>query len=391
MKALIRIFSLFLALNFITWIAPQKASAQFSLDFQLFYDDLSPYGDWVDNSDYGYVWLPNVSRGFTPYGTNGHWIYTYAGWTWVSNYSWGWAPFHYGRWFYDSYYGWLWAPDNEWGPGWVTWRRSNDYYGWAPIGPGISINIAYSNDYYLPYNEWTFVRNRDFGRTNISNYYINSTNYTTIINNTTVINNIQVDNSSSVRYNSGPDRNEVQRRTGTTFTPVTLKERNNPGQNLSNGELQIYKPRVERNNNNERKPAPKRVVNKNDVKPVSERNAEAPTQRGNQPVKQQRQQKEQPIRQQPQQRQQKEQPVRQQPQQRQPDKQPVRQQPQQRQPDKQPEKQQPQQRQPEKQPVRQQPQKPVKKKRNEGPGKQQPPQQEQPTRGNKHDSTGNNN
>lgn len=287
MKALIKSFTLFLVLNSVTWLAPQKLSAQVSIDFQVFYDDLSPYGDWVDNSDYGYVWIPNVSRGFSPYNTNGHWIYTYAGWTWVSNYSWGWAPFHYGRWFYDSYYGWVWAPDNEWGPGWVTWRRSDDYYGWAPIGPGISINIAYSNGYNLPYNQWTFVRNRDFGRTNITNYYISSSNYTTIINNSTVINNIQVDNSSNVRYNSGPDRTEVQRQTGTTFAPVTLKERNSPGQNLSNGELQIYKPRVERSNGDGRKAVPSKVISTKDVKPVSQRNAETQPQKNIQPTKQQ--------------------------------------------------------------------------------------------------------
>lgn len=22
------------------------------------------------------------------------------------------------------------------GPGWVSWRRSDDYYGWAPLEPG---------------------------------------------------------------------------------------------------------------------------------------------------------------------------------------------------------------------------------------------------------------
>ena len=181
MKAMTKVFILFLGLNAVTWIAPQKASAQLSIDFQIFYDDLSPYGNWVDNSDYGYVWSPDVYSGFSPYSTNGYWIYTYAGWTWVSNYSWGWAPFHYGRWFYDNNYGWAWAPDNEWGPGWVTWRSSDDYYGWAPIGPGISIDIAYGNGYNLPYNQWTFVRNGDFGSTNINNYYISTTNNTTII------------------------------------------------------------------------------------------------------------------------------------------------------------------------------------------------------------------
>jgi len=186
MKAINKIVILFFVLNFGTLVAPQKAAAQVSINFQIFYDNLSPYGNWVNNSNYGYVWIPEVSSGFTPYATNGYWVFTNVGWTWVSNYPWGWAPFHYGRWYNDPSDGWVWVPDNEWGPGWVSWRRSNDYYGWAPIGPGISFEIAYSSGYNLPYNQWTFVRDRDFGRTNITNYYINNSNNVTIIKNPTI-------------------------------------------------------------------------------------------------------------------------------------------------------------------------------------------------------------
>src|ERR1700749_3701227 len=64
---------------------------------QVFYDELSPYGQWIDYPDYGYVWQPNVDADFRPYETNGYWAYSDYGWTWVSNYSWGWATFHYGR------------------------------------------------------------------------------------------------------------------------------------------------------------------------------------------------------------------------------------------------------------------------------------------------------
>ena len=120
MKAISKIFILFLVVNLITLMAPQKTIAQVSVNFQIFYDNLSPYGNWIDNPDYGYAWVPNVSNNFTPYHTNGYWVYTNVGWTWVSNYSWGWAPFHYGRWLHDSYYGWVWVPGDEWGPGWVT-------------------------------------------------------------------------------------------------------------------------------------------------------------------------------------------------------------------------------------------------------------------------------
>ncbi|MFV8390545.1 DUF6600 domain-containing protein [Flavobacterium sp. LB1P71] len=284
MKATAKIFILFLAVNSVILMIPQKAAAQVSINFQIFYDDLSPYGYWIDTPKYGYAWVPNVSAAFIPYRTNGYWVYTNVGWTWVSNYSWGWAPFHYGRWYYDPYHEWIWIPGYEWGPGWVIWRRSEGYYGWAPIGPGISISIAYGSGYRLPYNYWTYVRDRDFGRTNIYNYYVPSSNNVTIINNSTVINNIQRDYSTQVRYNAGPNRTEVQNRIGKTISTVTLRERNRPGQNLSNRELHIYRPRVEKRRASEREPAPSKVVPLKDVKPAGQRTQ---PRRGNQPVRQQ--------------------------------------------------------------------------------------------------------
>ncbi len=292
-----------LMLGISTLITPQKASAQVSVSFQVFYDELSPYGTWVDNSDYGYVWIPNVAPGFTPYGTNGYWVFTDEGWTWVSNYSWGWAPFHYGRWYTDAIYGPIWVPDNEWGPGWVTWRRSDDYYGWAPIGPGVSISLAYSDGYNIPHHHWTFIRNRDFGGRDINNHYVNSSNNVTIINNTTVINNTRVDKTRNVTYNQGPDRMEVEKRAGKSIAPIAIRESNKPGQNMDKDQLQLYKPQVQKNNTAERKSAPSKVEALKDVKPAAQRNTESPSQKQNQlnkeePSNQQRnnkQNKEQPT------------------------------------------------------------------------------------------------
>jgi hypothetical protein len=283
-----------------------------TVSFQVFYDNLSPYGSWVDNSQYGYVWVPRVSHGFTPYGTNGYWIFTDEGWTWVSNYSWGWAPFHYGRWFYDSYYGWIWVPDNEWGPAWVIWRRSEGYYGWAPIAPGISIDFAYSNGYHLPNNWWRFVRDRDFGRTDINNYYVSTTSYTTIITNSTVINNFREDRTRNVRYNVGPDRTEVEGRAGKTFTPIAIKESSRPAPDLRKDQLEIYRPQVQKNISAEQEPVPSKVVGWKRIQPMKQQ----PTQQ--QPTKQQ--QTKQPQTQQPQTQQQptQQQPTQQQPTQRQP-------------------------------------------------------------------------
>jgi hypothetical protein len=267
MKTKIKIISLFLILNIGTWITSQKAYAQVSVSFQVFYDELSPYGYWVDYPAYGYVWVPNVAPGFTPYATNGYWVFTDAGWTWVSNYPWGWAPFHYGRWYSDPMYGPMWVPDNEWGPGWVTWRRSEGYYGWAPMGPGSGYNV--------PNDGWRFVRDRDFGRRDINNYYVNSSGNTTIINNSTVINN-----------DKGPERTEVEKHVGKTITPIAIKESSKPSQNLSNDQLQIYRPQVQKNSSTGTKPAPSKVTSLKELKPATERNAETPPQKANQPAKQ---------------------------------------------------------------------------------------------------------
>lgn len=269
----LRIFAILVVLIAGAWIVPQETFAQQGNEnYQLFYDQLSPYGMWVNNPDYGYVWLPNVDASFSPYATNGHWIYTEDGWTWISDYPWGWATFHYGRWAYDNVYGWLWVPGNEWGPAWVSWRSSPGYYGWAPLGPGISIDIAFGSNYHEQNDRWIFVRDRNFTSPNISNYYINRTKNITIINNSRVIVNTRKGNTRNVTYIAGPQRKDVQRFIRTPVKSVPIREINQPGQHLSNGMLQIYRPQVSKVNNNVHKPAPSKVMRLNEVKPLAERN-----------------------------------------------------------------------------------------------------------------------
>lgn len=115
-----------------------EASAQEARDIDSFYEDLSPYGDWVEHPDNGYVFIPTgVSPDWRPY-TVGQWIWTEEyGWYWESEEPFGWATFHYGRWGYDDDYGWYWVPGDEWAPAWVNWRDSEDdsVTGWAPIAP----------------------------------------------------------------------------------------------------------------------------------------------------------------------------------------------------------------------------------------------------------------
>ncbi len=255
-------------------IFTKQASAQKPyISFQVFYDQLSPYGQWVDYPNYGYVWIPDAGSDFSPYSTRGHWIMTEYGMTWLSDYSWGWAPFHYGRWNYDNSYGWFWVPDTEWGPAWVSWRRANGYYGWAPMGPGISISASFGRGYNNQNDHWTFVSDRYIDRSDINRFYVNRTDQDRIIRSSSVINNTYVDRGRNATYISGPTKDDVQKVTGRKVTPVAIQENNKPGQDLSNGQLRIYRPQVIKSNNQTQMPAPSRVVNLKDVKSPSERNA----------------------------------------------------------------------------------------------------------------------
>jgi hypothetical protein len=270
----LKIFALLMAISAGALMMPQGACAQrASVSFQVFYDQLSPYGMWVSYPNYGYVWIPSGHPGFSPYATAGHWVFTDDGWTWVSDYPWGWAPFHYGRWDYDNAYGWFWVPDNEWGPAWVSWRRSPGYYGWAPLGPGISVSVAFGGNYHERNERWIFVKEGDIARPDIGRHYVNRTNNTTIINNSTVIMNTRKDDKRNVTYVAGPERDEVQRVTHTTVKSVAIRDADQPGHHLSSGELQIYRPQVQKTDGNGQNPAPAKVIKLNDVKPAAERNA----------------------------------------------------------------------------------------------------------------------
>src|ERR1700754_735102 len=219
--------------------------------FQSFYDQLSPYGQWIQDPDYGYVWLPDVNADFKPYATNGNWVYTDEGWTWDSGYPWGWAAFHYGRWFFQDGYGWMWIPGTEWAPAWGSWRNSDEYYGWAPMGPNVSFDVAYGGGYAPPTYYWNFVPHRYIASPQVNNYYVRETNKSTIINQTTVIRNTTVMNRPrNSRYGGGPDAGEVGRYSGSAVRPLVIRESRTPGERADNGNLTIYRPRVNGSDNN---------------------------------------------------------------------------------------------------------------------------------------------
>lgn len=254
MKDLLKKVALLLSLTLVlVGIDNRQASAQGGqVSFQIFYDELSPYGDWVNDPQYGYVWIPYVDRDFRPYVSNGYWVNTEYGNTWYSDYEWGWAPFHYGRWFHSNRYGWAWVPGYEWGPAWVSWRQGGGYYGWAPLTPGIQIGIGVN----LPINLWVFVPHRYVLSPRWHNYYRPGYRYRNIYNRTTIINNTYIYNNN--RYYSGPSRRNLERYTRGRVPVRHLASATRPGRSqLSSRSLSLYRPNVRRDQHNAR---PSRVV-----------------------------------------------------------------------------------------------------------------------------------
>jgi hypothetical protein len=220
------------------------------VSYQTFYDELSPHGRWVDYPGHGYVWVPDAGPDFRPYSSNGHWVYSedYE-WIWVSDYDWGWAPFHYGRWDHDPYYGWYWVPGYEWSPAWVAWRDGGDYYGWAPIRPGINISINFNiGGYAPPIDFWCFAPRRYITYPRIYDYCVPYRQNTTIINHTTIIvNNFRY--GGSYGFRSGPRRYDAERYAG-RINPVRLRQSGNPGRTtFRNNEVSVYRPNVRRESN----------------------------------------------------------------------------------------------------------------------------------------------
>jgi len=218
-----------------------QPNGQMPVGFNDFYNQLSPYGTWVNMAPYGPVWVANVPN-FQPYYSNGYWAYTNYGWTWVSNYSWGWAPFHYGRWGHNSRYGWYWVPGYAWGPAWVAWSSSADMYGWAPLMPGMNFGVSLSVNLF-PSSYWTFMPGRYMGMNNIGSYYVNRSRNVTIIKNTTIINNYGTNPENNRRYTMGPNTSDVQRYTGRAVQSMRVTSvSDNKSTGISDNELRVYRP-----------------------------------------------------------------------------------------------------------------------------------------------------
>jgi len=245
-----------------------------SISMQSFYDELSPYGDWIYTYDYGYVWRPYFDNpyAFRPYSSGGNWAYTEYGWTWVSDYRWGWAPFHYGRWYFDDYMGWMWIPGYEWAPAWVSWGSYNDYYGWAPMGPNIYVSVNFN--WFAPDPWWTFVPRRHFCSPHWHSYIYDRPVHVT---NITQINNIYYNDNRSYRnennWFNGPRVSDVERYGNTRVRQMKVVDTERPDRTLArNGQVSVYRPTVDRNRNESRPAEYRNAENARSSSRISQQN-----------------------------------------------------------------------------------------------------------------------
>ncbi|HEY0193648.1 MAG TPA: DUF6600 domain-containing protein, partial [Kofleriaceae bacterium] len=132
----------------------------------VFYDQLEPYGTWVDEPDVGRVFVPDGDN-YQPYH-NGHWQYTNLGFVWNSSEPHAWATAHYGRWAYSNNYSrWYWSPDTQWGPAWVDWRQTGNDFGWAPMAPAVVIRAGWQP----PVESWHYCGAEHILDANVTRYY----------------------------------------------------------------------------------------------------------------------------------------------------------------------------------------------------------------------------
>ncbi|PYI90928.1 MAG: hypothetical protein DME97_15460 [Verrucomicrobia bacterium] len=216
--------------------ALRQAEARTDISIDFFYDNLGDGGNWVEVSDYGYCWQPSVAVSNTswrPY-SDGYWAYTDVGWTWVSYEDFGWATYHYGRWIRLRGRGWVWVPGRDWGPAWVSWRTGGDYVGWAPLPPRRAgdiyvdfspINSRVDIDFDIGPAYYNFIDVRYIGEPVLRERIFAADQNVTYVSKTVNVTNITYTNSTV--YNYGPDYDTLSRYSTRPIQRLSLQRETN--------------------------------------------------------------------------------------------------------------------------------------------------------------------
>jgi hypothetical protein len=216
--------------------ALRQAEARTDVSIDFFYDNLGDGGSWVEVGDYGYCWQPSVAVNnisWRPY-SDGYWAYTDVGWTWVSYEDFGWATYHFGRWMRIRGRGWVWVPGREWGPAWVSWRTGGDYVGWAPLPPRRAgetyaefspINARVDIDFDIGPAYYNFIDVRYIGEPVLRERIFAADQNLTYITKTVNVTNITYTNNQV--YNYGPDYNTLSRYSTRPIQRLSLQRETN--------------------------------------------------------------------------------------------------------------------------------------------------------------------
>ena len=254
---------LFLALAcaaLVLLVSPRSLQAQEeNISFQVFYDALAPYGEWLNVEGYGYCWRPTVDENWAPY-TDGSWAYTDAGWTWCGNEKWSWAPYHYGRWTQLENLGWIWVPGYEWAPAWVSWRDSDEYVGWAPLPPtavwveSVGFNSTVDVEYGIAPSYYSFCPVQYFGAPVLIPYIQPYWNNAGCFRNSKNVTRIARQGNSIFLHTGGPDLAVINQRVQRPFQQLRLEPQRNVdprrlisgqgGNFQQNNVLQVVAPQV---------------------------------------------------------------------------------------------------------------------------------------------------
>jgi hypothetical protein len=221
-------------------------SGRAAVDLGVFYDDLAPYGHWVQSASYGWVWTPRIRRaGWRPY-LDGHWVWTDWGWTWVSDEPYGWACYHYGRWIDDASFGWEWVPGNDWGPAWVSWQEGGDFIGWAALPPGVDVRAG-RFDVSLAPASFVFVPERRFLDPGIARFAVPIDRANSIFPRTRNFTNYRFANNRV--FNAGVPVDHIQRAVGRpvpSFQVGDLGWAQRHQARIAQNRVAMFRPQVQR-------------------------------------------------------------------------------------------------------------------------------------------------
>ena len=205
-----------------------------------FYEAMGPYGIWISDPEFGWVWQPNEAINnphWRPYVHRGHWVWTDQGWFWDSKYPWGWAAFHYGRW-QLALNGWVWVPDTVWAPAWVSFRQSDSHFGWAPLPPHTTLDVHLGLlfhgkhvdagfDFGLSTDHFTFVAANHFMEPSMEKVAVPPAQAAPIFQKTTIVNNYTVNNVTNVTNNNSTNNVTTNNTTNNNTTNNTVNRTNN--------------------------------------------------------------------------------------------------------------------------------------------------------------------